>query len=72
MFKIIKQNVAEIDKVDAETGLYPFMLAACGRSSDLSVIHDLLVTRSDVLIACIGDPSSNDEGAVRKRKFKDI
>ena len=52
MSDIIQENVCEIDTVDEETGLFPFMLAAC-EFSDLSVIYNLLVTRSDVLISCV-------------------
>ena len=39
---VLKENVLAVKEQDGQTGLFPFMLAAAGETTDLSSIYGLL------------------------------
>lgn len=47
--EILEANYPALEEVDINTGLYPFMLAAVGRASDLTSVFKLLTSNPGLL-----------------------
>ena len=52
MREILKANYLALREVDAVTGLYPFMLAAVGETSDMTSVFNLLSSNPQLIYEC--------------------
>ena len=52
MTDVIEMNIEDLEILDEATGLHPFMIAAVGSNSDLSVVYETLHLFPESCIHC--------------------
>ena len=68
VMRVLEACMPPADRLFAVSNLHPFMIAACYKSSDISVIYHFLL-KAPFLVPCISDSSNYEKDGSKKGKI---
>ena len=68
VMRVLEACMPPADRLFAVSNLHPFMIAACYKRSDISVIYHFLLCKAPFLVPCISNSSNYEKDGSKKRK----